>query len=110
AMIAPRLPADGATAPCHSGELRFAKLVPWFILGFLALAAFRSLGVIPEAASRPLTKLAGYLTVVSMAALGLGVDIRVLARAGTRVTVAVAGSLAVLLAISLCLIWTLRLG
>jgi uncharacterized membrane protein YadS len=56
------------------------------------------------------TQLAGYLTVVSMAALGLGVDIRVLARAGTRVTAAVTGSLAVLLAISLCLIWTLRLG
>jgi uncharacterized integral membrane protein (TIGR00698 family) len=110
ALIAPRLPPDGATAPRHSGELRFAKLVPWFILGFLALAAFRSLGVIPEAASRPVTQLAGYLTVVSMAALGLGVDIRVLARAGTRVTAAVTGSLAVLLAISLCLIWTLRLG
>ena len=110
ALLAPRLPPEGATAPRRSGELRFAKLVPWFILGFLALAAFRSLGLIPEAASRPMTQLASHLTVVSMAALGLGVDIRVLARAGTRVTIAVTGSLGVLLAISLMLIWSLRLG
>jgi uncharacterized membrane protein YadS len=57
-----------------------------------------------------MTQLASHLTVVSMAALGLGVDIRVLARAGTRVTIAVTGSLGVLLAISLMLIWSLRLG
>ena len=39
-----------------------------------------------------------------MAALGLGVDVRVLARVGGRVTLAVTGSLVVLVATSLLLI------
>ena len=98
------LPQDGAAAAPRPGRLGVAKLVPWFIVGFLALASFRSLGLIPDPAARPLTQLASFLTVVSMAALGLGVDVRVLARVGGRVTAAVTGSLAVLIAISLQLI------
>jgi uncharacterized membrane protein YadS len=39
---------------------------------------------------------AGILTVLSMAALGLGVDVRVVARAGGRVTATVVLSLLVL--------------
>ena len=104
-LIAPRLPAeDGGAAPRKGGKLGFTKLVPWFILGFLVLASLRSLGLIPDAAVKPLTQLAGFLTVLSMAALGLGVDVRVLARVGGRVTLAVTGSLVVLIGISLALI------
>jgi len=44
------------------------------------------------------------LTVISMAALGLGVDLRVLKSVGARVTLAVTLSLLVLIAISLSLI------
>jgi len=104
-LIAPRLPAeDGGAVPRKGGRLGFTKLVPWFILGFLVLASLRSLGLIPDAAVKPLTQFAGFLTVLSMAALGLGVDVRVLARVGGRVTLAVTGSLVVLVAISLALI------
>ncbi len=78
--------------------------MPWFILGFLILASLRSLGLIPDAAVQPITHLAGFLTVLSMAALGLGVDVRVLARVGGRVTLSVTASLVVLVAISLALI------
>jgi uncharacterized membrane protein YadS len=49
----------------------------------------------------------GYLTIVAMAALGVGVDVRVLARVGGRVTAAVTGSLFVLVVISLALIYAL---
>ena len=108
-LLAPRLPAAGAAGAAPS-RLGFFKLVPWFILGFLALATARSLGAIPDAAVAPLAKLAGFLTVVSMAALGLGVDVRVLARVGARVTLAVTGSLLVLLAISVLLIRGLGLS
>ncbi len=80
------------------------QLVPWFIVGFLVLAAVRSLGFVPDSALKPLTLAAGILTIVSMAALGLGVDIRVIGRLGGRVTFAVTGSLVVLFAISLGLI------
>ncbi|MCJ2013668.1 YeiH family protein [Methylobacterium sp. J-076] len=105
-LLAPHLPREGehGAAPRKGGRLAFTKLVPWFILGFLVLASLRSLGLIPDAAVRPLTQCAGFLTVLSMAALGLGVDVRVLARVGGRVTLAVTGSLVVLVAISLALI------
>ena len=80
------------------------KLVPWFIIGFIVLAALRSLHVVPGALLPPAALAANLLTVVAMAALGLGVDVAVVARAGARVSAAVTGSLLVLLAISLALI------
>ena len=93
-----------------SNKLGLFQLVPWFILGFLALASVRSLGLIPDAALRPITVTAGFLTVISMAALGLGVDIRVVGRLGGRVTFAVVSSLIVLIAVSLLLIRVLKIA
>ena len=80
------------------------QLVPWFIVGFLAVAALRSAGVIPQGLLKPIAATAAVLTTVSMAALGLGVDVRVVAGAGLRVTAAVTASLLVLGLISLGLI------
>lgn len=85
-------------------RLSFTRLVPWFIIGFLSLAVLRSAGVIPDAVLGFVTPAATLLTVISMAALGLGVDLKVLARVGGRVTLAVTLSLLVLIAISLGLI------
>lgn len=86
------------------GRLAIHHLVPWFILAFLGMAALRSLGLIPRMALAPIAGGASVLTVVSMAALGLGVDVRVVAQAGGRITAAVTLSLAALLAVSLGLI------
>jgi uncharacterized integral membrane protein (TIGR00698 family) len=99
-LLAPRLPGGGR----RKTTAGFFRLVPWFILGFLALSVLRSLGVVPAAMIGPLTAITGFLTVVSMAALGLGVDVRVLATVGGRVTAAVTLSLMLLLAISIGLI------
>jgi uncharacterized membrane protein YadS len=52
----------------------------------------------------------GLLTILSMAALGLGVDVRVIGRLGPRVTLAVTGSLVVLFCISIALIRALRIA
>lgn len=71
---------SGAVAP-----RKLHRLVPWFIIGFLAMAALRSLDLLPTLVLRPLTSAAGLLTVISMAALGLGVDVRTVARAGAGV-------------------------
>jgi uncharacterized integral membrane protein (TIGR00698 family) len=90
--------------------LSFSRLVPWFIIGFLGLAALRSLGLIPDALLRLIVPTATLLTVVSMAALGLGVDLKVLSRVGGRVTLAVTLSLIVLIGISLGLIRFLGLA
>ena len=80
------------------------KLVPWFIIGFLVLTALRSLQLVPDIVVAPVTKTAGILTVLSMAALGLGVDVRVLSTVGGRVTAAVTLSLLLLLGLSIGLV------
>jgi len=80
------------------------ELVPWFIAGFLAVLGVRSAGLIPPAALPAIKNTAALLTTLSMAALGLGVDVRVVARAGVRVTASVTLSLIVLGGISLGLI------
>ncbi|MEZ0168561.1 YeiH family protein [Microvirga sp. TS319] len=91
---------DGASRPGFS----LNRFVPWFIIGFLALAALRSTGLIPDMVLRAIMPLTTFLTVIAMAALGLGVDLKVLGRVGGRVTLAVTLSLLALLAVSLCLI------
>jgi uncharacterized integral membrane protein (TIGR00698 family) len=96
--------------PATAGRPSAMRFVPWFILGFLALAALRSAGVIPPALTGPLGWLAKVLTIVSMAALGLGVDLRVLRAVGGRVTAAVTTSLLTLIGISLGLIMLLRIA
>ena len=78
--------------------------VPWFVPAFLVFAGLRSAGLIPQAAAAPIATVAGVLTIVSMAALGLNVDLRLLARIGPRVTAAVTLSLAFLIAISLVVV------
>jgi len=85
------------------------RLIPWFIIGFLLLAAARSAGWISEPLVGISSSLSKWLTVLAMAALGLGVDIRSVAEAGPRVTLVVTLSLAVLTGLSLALIWALRL-
>jgi uncharacterized membrane protein YadS len=75
---------------------RLRELVPWFIVGFLVVLVIRSIDVIPHSWLPAITGVAALLTTVAMAALGLGVDVRVLARTGARVTLAVTTSLLVL--------------
>ena len=72
----------GQAAPAPDGVRRATAvpaihhLVPWFIIGFLALAAARAGGLIPAAWVGPSATASTWLTIVSMAALGLGVDLR----------------------------------
>ncbi|HEY2132052.1 MAG TPA: putative sulfate exporter family transporter [Acetobacteraceae bacterium] len=87
-----------------TAKLALHRMVPWFILGFLALATLRSADLIPHAQLAPIAAVANVLTIVSMAALGLGTDLKLVAKAGLRVTAAVTLSLLVLGGISLGLI------
>jgi len=90
------------------GRVAIHRLVPWFIIGFVALAVLRSTGLIPADLLPPMAKAANILTVLSMAALGLGVDVRTVAQAGPKVTTAVIVSLLGLGSISLILIHFMR--
>jgi len=74
-------------------RLHLHELVPWFIVGFIVVLIARSLDLIPLAMLPGITRAASVLTTLAMAALGLGVDVRVVARTGARVTVAVTSSL-----------------
>ncbi|RAI34670.1 YeiH family protein [Rhodoplanes serenus] len=86
------------------GGIKAAQIVPWFIVGFLAMTALRSLGLIPDAVLGVLVPTATVLTVIAMAALGLAVDLRVIRQVGGRVTLTVTLSLLALLGISLVLV------
>ncbi len=108
-LLASRL-RDEPGAPLAAGDrprpghTAIHRMVPWFILAFLLLATLRTIDVVPAAALPAAATLANTLTIVSMAALGLGVDIRIVARAGLRVTAAVTLSLVALGGLSLGLI------
>jgi uncharacterized integral membrane protein (TIGR00698 family) len=94
------------TAAAGGTQPRFAltRFVPWFIIGFMLLAALRSLGVLGDAWAAEARTLSIWLTVAAMAALGLGVDVRVVKRVGRPVIATVSASLAVLIALALTLI------
>ncbi|HEY4318774.1 MAG TPA: putative sulfate exporter family transporter [Herbaspirillum sp.] len=86
----------------HRQRPPLSQLVPWFIIGFLVLMGMRTFGLVPAVLDLPASYLATLLTTVSMAALGLGVDVRSVARAGPRVTAAVVLSLSMLGMLSYC--------
>jgi uncharacterized integral membrane protein (TIGR00698 family) len=106
-LLGPRL-FGSARRQSQNGAFAFFRFVPWFILGFLALAALRSFAVIPSDIAGPIARITALLTVVSMAALGLGVDVRVLVGVGGRVTAAVTLSLLLLLAMSVALVYLFK--
>lgn len=94
----------------HSGRWTFSKkplsffrFVPWFVLCFLALSALRSFSSFPADVVHSCSKITTSLTIMSMAALGLCVDVRILTRVGGRVVAAVTVSLLFLLSISISL-------
>jgi uncharacterized membrane protein YadS len=62
-----------------------SKLLPWFIVGFLAMMTLRSIGMLPDVAVIPMQHVSSILTVMAMAALGLSVDVRSVMNAGGRV-------------------------
>ncbi|WP_319485872.1 putative sulfate exporter family transporter [uncultured Cohaesibacter sp.] len=57
-------------------SLRLNQLVPWFIIGFFLMIALQSVGAIPEAAMPPIKSATTLLTILSMAGLGLMVDVK----------------------------------
>jgi uncharacterized integral membrane protein (TIGR00698 family) len=106
-LIAGRLRLENAQSREDHPGLSLFQLVPWFIIGFLLVAALRSMGMIPTGLLTLVATTATVLTTVSMAALGLGVDVKVVAEAGLRVVAAVTASLIVLALMSLALIYAI---
>jgi uncharacterized integral membrane protein (TIGR00698 family) len=84
--------------------LSVRQLVPWFVLGFVLLAALRSMHLVNEQASNDAKVVASWLTTAAMAALGLSVDVRSVRRVGPRVLAAATGSLAAIVVLAVTLI------
>ena len=93
-----------------SDRRALGTLVPWFIVGFLLFAALRATGIVPPAVVVAAGRISAAMTIVAMAALGLGVDLRVLGRVGGAVTATALGALALLLGISVALVRGLGIG
>jgi uncharacterized integral membrane protein (TIGR00698 family) len=112
-MLGPLVMAVALAGRKRSGEaaarLPFFKLVPWFVIGFAVLSIARSSGLVPDAVLPVIQQVSLILTVLSMAALGLGVDLGNLRRVGGRATAAVCLSILALTAMASILIMTLPL-
>jgi uncharacterized integral membrane protein (TIGR00698 family) len=80
-----------------------SQMIPWFIVGFVVFAAARSTGVLSPAAIDGIRQIATWLTIIAMAGLGLGVDIRALRHSSGRIIGVVCASLTALCVISVLL-------
>ena len=57
-------------------HLKFSQLVPWFIIGFFLMIGCQSMGLIPAKAMPPIKETTTLLTILSMAGLGLLVNVK----------------------------------
>ncbi len=99
-----------AAAASRSIIANILRYVPWFIIGFLALAGIRAAGWVPETGVRVAHAAATVLTIIAMAALGLGCDLRAIVRAGAGIVATVVGSLLILVTFSVILIHVLSIS
>ncbi|MBX5132093.1 putative sulfate exporter family transporter [Rhizobium lentis] len=111
-MLGPVILVLGAVHRRRPGgsAVNLRHLLPWFILGFAAMAALRSFDAIPAPLLAGMSAVSAAFTVTAMAALGLSVDVRSITRAGGRVLAAAALSLLALAALGFCLMGLLDIG
>lgn len=63
-------------------KVNIKSLFPWFILGFLVLAAVNSLGFIPASVSSVLKSISKFLMVTALAAIGLNTSFKDMKKSG----------------------------
>ncbi|MEM7645107.1 MAG: putative sulfate exporter family transporter, partial [Pseudomonadota bacterium] len=84
-------------------------LVPGFVLGFLALATFNSVGLIPAAIGSFLAALSGWALLAAIAAVGMKTDLRNVVQLGLRPIVLITAETLFLAALVLIVIRFLTL-
>jgi uncharacterized integral membrane protein (TIGR00698 family) len=80
----PVCPPPAAVAPARMSPRRAAKLVPWFLIGFVLVAAVNSCGIIPAATHSSLEHASVFLVSVALSAIGLSTNVAALRKAGAR--------------------------
>lgn len=63
-------------------KINFFTLFPWFIVGFLALSALNSMGVIPPAVSSGVKDFSKFLMVTALASIGLNTSFQEMGKSG----------------------------
>ena len=80
------------------------RYLPWFVIGFFLTSLLRTAGAVPVELGSFAKDLSRWLTIASMAALGLGVDVRAVRKSGPRVALVVCGLLVMLVSLGITLI------
>jgi uncharacterized membrane protein YadS len=89
-MIIPICLALGVTASPVPNQRRLhlarrtVGLVPWFLIGFLVLAALNTTGAVPVAVQGPLETTCVFLITVALVGIGLSTNLAAIRRAGSR--------------------------
>lgn len=89
-LLAPSLVVLGVVAG-GKGAIRYSwkePPIPWFVIGFLAVGAVCSTGLVPAAVKGGLSTASVFLMVTSMAALGLFTNLEMFRKAGMKVVYA----------------------
>ena len=84
AFIGTRMKQKEMKAEGGAKKVNILKVIPWFICGFLLLAAFNSVGWIPAEASSVLKSASKFLMVSALAAIGLNTSLTDFKRAGLK--------------------------
>lgn len=74
--------AAGANGEEIKANVKFTKLFPWFIVGFVALALVNSVGLIPAAVSLGAKEVSKFLMVAALAAIGLNTSFKDMRKSG----------------------------
>lgn len=84
ALISARLKRKEAGVNGETVKAKFSltKIIPWFILGFIALAIINSFGVIPAAVSSGMKDVSKFLMVAALAAIGLNTSFKDMKKSG----------------------------
>ncbi len=74
--------AQGGESAAVGGKVSFRSLFPWFIVGFVGLAAVNSFGAIPASVSHGAKELSKFLMVAALAAIGLNTSFKEMKKSG----------------------------
>lgn len=67
----------------EKAKFSLTKVIPWFILGFLALTVINTAGFIPESVGHTLKLISKFLMVMALAGIGLKTSLKDMKSAGT---------------------------
>lgn len=72
------------SAQAGSVKVGIRTIIPWFILGFLAMSALTTLGALPGELVSTMKTISKFLMVAALAAIGLNTNFKALCRSGAK--------------------------